>query len=214
MDVLQHCHLSQRKFGGDHLDYVAIHQFLDSTKLYFHHVKHRAVLHNLFGVELAVEIFGAELFNSSGKTICVRDIAIAHVKEDLSGRIPSLHDWFERARYLADYCPEVPENASAALKEFIARPYLRSGLNFTMFITLSDFGVFLCQKVLGTDTALELRSLLSPRNTLRRPLNQFQFRHEWQFTPDIEELRWLEANGFSNNSSSNGAPKLQGKNDD
>ena len=196
MDILQHCHISQRKFGGDYHDYVPVHQFLDSTKLYFHDVKHRAVLHNLFGVELAVEVFGAELNNSDRKSICVRDIAIAHIKEDLSGRIPSLHDWFERAHYLREYCPEIPDNASERLREFIARPYLRSGLDFTIFITLSDFGVFLCQQVLGTDLSLELRGLLSARNTLRRPLDEFRFRHPWQFTPDIEELRWLEANGF------------------
>lgn len=195
MDIIQHSHISQRKFGGNYRDYVDVHQFLDSTKLYFHHVKHRSVLHNTFGVELAVELFGAELFNSSNKAICVRDLAIAHIKEDLSGKVPSLYDWFHAAHHLKPYCPEIPD-MSRELREFVSRPYLRSGLQFTMFITLSDFGVFLCEKIMGIDAAIELRSFLTPRNRIGQPLHQFEFQHEWQFTPDVDELNWLEANGF------------------
>ena len=196
MNILQHGHLSERKFGGSYKDYLEIHKFMDSSKLYFHHVKHRAVLHNTFGVELAVELFGDEVPSKSGKSVSVRDVAIAHVKEDLSGMVPSLADWFKQARYLEPYCPEVPQSIDESVKSFVMRPFLRSGLEFTMFITLSDFGVFLCEQLLGVDAALQLRKSLTVKNTLRWPLTQFEFRHPWQYTPDPQELNWLAENGF------------------
>ena len=97
MNIVQHSLISERKFGGSFNDYVAVHRFLDSTKLYFHNIKHRAVLHNTYGVELAVELFGDALENSSGRLVSVRDVAIAHLKEDLSGKVPTLVEWFDAA---------------------------------------------------------------------------------------------------------------------
>ncbi len=196
MNILEHGHLSTRRFGGSYEDYLPIHQFLDSTKLYFHHVKHRVVLHNTFGVELAVELFGPELINSDGRGICVRDIAIGHIKEDLDGHIPTLYDWLGKAFYLKPYCPKVAEFESEELKELVARPYLRSGLKYAMFITLSDFGVWLSEQLLGIDQAIELRQKLSPKNRLSQPLSQFEFRHRWQYTPNEDDLVWLRENGF------------------
>ena len=201
MNILEHGYLSARRFGGSHEDYLPIHQFLDSTKLYFHHMKHRVVLHNTFGVELAVELFGTELINSHGRGICVRDIAIAHIKEDLDGHIPTLYDWLGKAFYLKPYCPEIPEFDSDELKELVVRPYLRSGLKYAMFITLSDFGVSLAEQLLGTDQAVQLRQKLSPKNRLSQPLSQFEFRHRWQYTPNGEDLDWLKENGFESGES-------------
>jgi len=202
MDILQHSHISARKFGGDPEDYFGVHRFLDSSKLYFHHVKHRAVLHNTYGVELAVELFGDAVHNSSGKKISVRDIAIAHIKEDLSGKVPTLAEWFGECKELETYAPQwpsvaLPQTTNESLLEFVHRPWLRSGLAFTRFITLSDFGVELCQKLLGIEAAVELRATLTAENTLKYPLNLFRFRHRWQYTPDPRELAWLKEAGLA-----------------
>ena len=197
MNIIQHSHISARKFGGRFEDYLEIHRFLDSTKLYFHHVKHRAVLHNTFGVEFAVELFGDCVVNSDGKATSVRDVAIAHVREDLSGKVPTLVDWFGGASELESIAPEVPSFLNEPLKEFVMRPFLRSGLKGTMFITMSDFGVELCEKVLGVDAASELRENLPARNLLQEALRQFRFRERWQYTPCQKELQWLAENGLS-----------------
>ena len=194
MNIVQHSLISVRKFGGSVNDYVAVHRFLDSTKLYFHHVKHRAVLHNTYGVDLAVELFGDALETSSGRLVSVRDVAIAHLKEDLSGKVPTLVEWFGDCDELEAYNPNWSGSLNPQLIEFVNRPWLRSGLSFTKFITLSDFGVELCQKLLGVEAAIELRSTLTSDNTLKYPLNLFRFRKPWQYTPDPVELEWLKQN--------------------
>ena len=53
MNIWDHSRLSVRKFGGKEKDYFQIHKFLDSSKLFYNHVKHRILLHNLYGVEIA-----------------------------------------------------------------------------------------------------------------------------------------------------------------
>lgn len=194
MNIVQHSLISERKFGGSFNDYVAVHRFLDSTKLYFHNIKHRAVLHNTYGVELAVELFGDALENSSGRLVSVRDVAIAHLKEDLSGKVPTLVEWFDDCDELRLYDPQWPGTSNQQLLQFVNRPWLRSGLPFTKFITLSDFGVELCEKLLGVEAAIELRGTLTSDNTLKYPLNFFRFRKPWQYTPDPAELEWLSKN--------------------
>ncbi|MEL6972750.1 MAG: hypothetical protein AAFZ63_17895 [Bacteroidota bacterium] len=58
MNYYDHSLLSVRKFGGAPEDYLSIHKFLDSSKLFYHHAKHRLLLHHLFGVELTIQKFG------------------------------------------------------------------------------------------------------------------------------------------------------------
>ena len=57
MKYTDHAFLSAKKFGGDKDDYLEVHRFIDSSKYFYHHAKHRLLLHNLFGVELCVELF-------------------------------------------------------------------------------------------------------------------------------------------------------------
>ena len=148
----------------------------------------------MYGVELAVELFGDSLENSKGKAISVRDIAIAHLKEDLSGHTPSLVDWFGGANELA--VPEEPNFQNEKLQEFVCRPWLRSGLQSTLFITISDFGVELCTKALGVEAGMELRKSLPARNLLRDALQDFRFGQRWQFSPCNKELAWLKERGL------------------
>lgn len=89
-----YCHArnSVKKYGGKVEDYLPIHDFFDSSKAHVADMRHRAMLHNSFGVFLAEKVFGTYFENSDGRTVQVRDVAEDHVLEDL-GRIPSVQDW-------------------------------------------------------------------------------------------------------------------------
>lgn len=84
--------VSVKKFGGKPEDYQEIHDFLDSTKSHFPDMRHRAMLHNSWGIYLCERLFGLNITNSEGKTVSVRDIAEQHIIDDM-GRIPTLQDY-------------------------------------------------------------------------------------------------------------------------
>lgn len=95
-----HAQSCVRKWGGVPEDYIAIHEFLDGTKKAFGDVRHRALLHNTFGVWLAQEVFGRVIkvkrkATDTYKTIPVREIAERHIIEDL-GFIPEVGDWLRQ----------------------------------------------------------------------------------------------------------------------
>ena len=89
-----YCHSrnSVKKWGGKVEDYLPIHDFLDSTKSAHADMRHRAILHNAFGIFLVEKVFGTYIVNSDGVKVQTRDIAEDHVIEDL-GKIPSVGDW-------------------------------------------------------------------------------------------------------------------------
>lgn len=91
MSPSDHAISSASLYGGNMQDYLAIHAFLDSTKLHFFGPNHRVILHNTFGIELCERIFGYVIINSDNQPISVRSIAAQHIKEDL-GFIPTLTD--------------------------------------------------------------------------------------------------------------------------
>lgn len=84
-----HARISAKKFGGVPEDYLKIHDWFDQTKMALPDVRHRMILHNSVGCYIAEQVFGHTLTNSEGKTVHVRDVAEAHVIEDL-GFIPTL----------------------------------------------------------------------------------------------------------------------------
>lgn len=90
-----HAKNSVRKYGGKPEDYMAIHDFFDSSKIAYAKIQHRAILHNTFGIFLVEKIFGSTIVNSDGRTISVRDIAEDHVVQDL-GFIPTVEDWVDK----------------------------------------------------------------------------------------------------------------------
>jgi nitrous oxidase accessory protein NosD len=49
---LIHCKSSVRKWGGTVDDYMKIHEWFDQTKAHVADVRHRAILHNAFGIYL------------------------------------------------------------------------------------------------------------------------------------------------------------------
>jgi len=87
-----HAISSSRKWGGTPADYQAIHDFMDSSKAHYANWRHRAILHNSFGIYLAEQVFGTTITISTGKVVPVRLIAEQHVIEDL-GHIPTVADW-------------------------------------------------------------------------------------------------------------------------
>lgn len=93
-----HAQSSARKWGGRPEDYIEIHEFLDGSKVTFGDVRHRALLHNTWGVWLAQQMYGRviEVPRKAGgtKKVAVREIAENHILEDL-GFIPQVGDWLE-----------------------------------------------------------------------------------------------------------------------
>lgn len=76
---------------------MAIHEFLDGTKQAFGDVRHRAILHNTYGIWLIQEVFGRTIDvkkNTKTVKVAVREIAEQHIMEDL-GFIPTPGDWLE-----------------------------------------------------------------------------------------------------------------------
>ena len=83
-NVQFHSESSARRFGGTPEDYVAIHKFLDQSKLYLADWRHRALLHTTFGVALCEQFFG-DLYRrpSDGGTVATRTVAEVHILEDM-----------------------------------------------------------------------------------------------------------------------------------
>lgn len=92
MKPYEHARSSVKRWGGKPEDYLAIHDFFDSTKAHFPDMRHRAMLHNSWGIFIIEKLFGTCLKNSDGHTVQVRDIAEHHVIEDM-GRIPTIQDY-------------------------------------------------------------------------------------------------------------------------
>lgn len=81
-----------KRYGGREEDYIAIHDWFDSTKSAYADTRHRAILHNTFGIYLCEQLFGHVIVNSDGKTVHVRNVAEDHVVEDC-GFIPTIEKW-------------------------------------------------------------------------------------------------------------------------
>ena len=93
--AFHHALSSAKRFGGVASDYQAIHDFLDSSKQTYADFRHRALLHNTFGIFVCEKVFGHTITNSVGKQIPVRVIAEQHVREDCNGHIPTPQEWLD-----------------------------------------------------------------------------------------------------------------------
>lgn len=89
-----HAKISAKKFGGSPEDYLAIHDFIDSSKACYPDMRHRAVLHSSFGCYVTELVFGTTITNSDNKEISTRDVAEEHIIEDL-GFIPTPEKWLK-----------------------------------------------------------------------------------------------------------------------
>lgn len=69
-----------------------IHNFIDSSKACMPDIRHRAILHSAFGCFLVEQMYGATRVNSEGREYSPRDVAEAHIIEDL-GFIPTVEKY-------------------------------------------------------------------------------------------------------------------------
>lgn len=92
MNSHYHARITAKKHGGIPEDYQEVHDFLDSSKATLGDVRHRALLHNTFGIFLAESLFGVVIRNSEGTDVPTRLIAEQHVLDDL-GFIPTVEHW-------------------------------------------------------------------------------------------------------------------------
>ena len=71
MHPIIHSKSSAKHFGGDWEDYIAIHNWLDSSKVHVADCRHRHTHHHDSGVERAVERFGEYIPLSNGSRALV-----------------------------------------------------------------------------------------------------------------------------------------------
>jgi len=93
---MSHCYYhalsSMRRWGGEVVDYLPLHQWFDESKKIVADPRHRALRHHAEGVFMLESVFGVTIRNGDGRDIPVRLIGEQHVTEDL-GHIPSFADW-------------------------------------------------------------------------------------------------------------------------
>lgn len=90
-----HAKSSARRYGGKPEDYQELHTWFDQTKSAYADQRHRAILHNTFGIFLCEQVFGPCIRTSDGKDVPTRLIAEQHVIEDC-GFIPTLENWLDQ----------------------------------------------------------------------------------------------------------------------
>jgi len=100
MNSWHHAVSAARKWGGSPEDYIAIEEFIDSSKKIIGDVRHRAIYHHTEGVWLCQQIFGrtrtvAKKNGHGTVEVPVRLIAERHILEDL-GWLPSPADYLTR----------------------------------------------------------------------------------------------------------------------
>ena len=87
-----HAESSARKYGGEAHEYLAIHEWLDSSKSHLADFRHRALRHHSEGIFMLEALFGSTITLSTGRIVPVRFVGEQHILEDL-GRIPTVADW-------------------------------------------------------------------------------------------------------------------------
>lgn len=97
MKPYAHAKNSAKKYGGQWLDYMPIHELFDSSKASIADMRHRALFHSSFGIFVVEKVLGTVLRNSDGVNYNVRDIGEDHVIEDI-GFIPSVDKWLRNMR--------------------------------------------------------------------------------------------------------------------
>lgn len=97
MNSWNHAQSAARQWGGTPEMYIAVEEFIDSSKEIIGDVRHRAMYHHTAGVWLCQRIFGRVLEiprrNAEGVIqVPVRLVAERHILEDL-GWLPSPADY-------------------------------------------------------------------------------------------------------------------------
>lgn len=94
MNSYLHAKASVKRWGGSEEDYLPIHELIDESKKMLGDVRHRALLHNTWGIWVVQLVFGPVIKLGNGRDVPVREIAEQHIIEDL-GFIPTVERWLE-----------------------------------------------------------------------------------------------------------------------
>jgi hypothetical protein len=173
MKPLQHARITAHRYGGEWRDWIAIHDWIDRSKIIFPSMQHRMLLHSDFGEWLAVSIHGEKNEAEDGTIISTRDLFRDHQVEDL-GRVVTLAEWLREIhadywarrrsppRQLEQIREEPAEGLAArwggvpgnylALIDFFDKPseFAPETPNVAAMITHNSFGIFLAEELLGT----------------------------------------------------------------
>ncbi len=177
MKPLQHARITAHRYGGRWQDWIAIHDWIDRSKMIFPSMQHRMFIHSDFGEWLSVRIHGEAIHAEDGTVISTRDLFRDHQVEDL-GRVVTLAEWLLEAdadywtrrrkppRWLEQVKEEPAEGLAArwgglpndylALIDFFDNPceFAPDNPDAAAMITHNSFGIFLSEELLGTTIAL------------------------------------------------------------
>ena len=91
-----HSKSSVKRWGGKIIDYIAIHELLDSPKATMNNNSSRMLTHNTwFAYTIIPKIFGYNIINSDGKSVDTIDIAMLHILEDYRKFVPTPQDFLK-----------------------------------------------------------------------------------------------------------------------
>jgi hypothetical protein len=172
MKPLQHARITAHRYGGEWRDWIAIHDWIDRSKMIFPSMQHRMFLHSDFGEWLAVKNHSEAITAEDGTVIPTRDLFRDHQVEDL-GRVVTLAEWLREIN--ADYWTRrrkpprqleqvrkapaeglvarwggVPDDY-IALINFFDKPceFAPESSDAAAMITHNSFGIFLAEELLG-----------------------------------------------------------------
>jgi hypothetical protein len=173
MKPLQHARITAHRYGGEWQDWIAIHDWIDRSKMIFPSMQHRMFLHSDFGEWLTIKIHGDSIKASDGTVVSIGDLFRDHQVEDL-GRVVPLSEWLREidveywgrrrrpprqleavragaAAELAARWGGIPTDYSALI-EFFDKPreFAPESPEAAAMITHNSFGIFLAEELLGT----------------------------------------------------------------
>jgi hypothetical protein len=142
MNAYKHAEISVKRRGGVVDDYLAIHDFIDSTKELCSDNRHR-ILHTHWGIRrVMVPIFGQTITNSHGKIVNVKDLCEQdHILPDYLNRfIPTLADFVNAINRNEDDEKRLQEfartyEADKELSELLLSPLANTGSLTSLFVT-------------------------------------------------------------------------------
>lgn len=187
MKPLQHARITAYRYGSEWQDWIAIHDWIDRSKMVFPSMQHRMFLHSDFGEWLTIRIHGETIQAADGTAVSTRNLFRDHQVEDL-GRIVSLAEWLREAdpeywkrrrqppRQLERIREEPAKGLAArwggtpddylALIEFFDKPreFAPDNPDAADLITHNTFGIFLAEELLGTTIVLSAQT-----NSINQP---------------------------------------------
>ncbi len=173
MKPLQHARITAHRYGGEWQDWIAIHDWIDRSKMIFPSMQHRMFLHSDFGEWLAIRVHGESISAEDGAVVSTRDLFRDHQVEDL-GRVVTLEEWLcevdadywtrrrKPPRQLEQVREEPAQGLAArwggvpgdylALVDFFDKPreFAPDNPDAAALITHNSFGIFLAEELLGT----------------------------------------------------------------